>query len=262
MDPLTVAARLLQDSKTITEKTFLELVTFKLKQHIIGQQPVSQVISDDVRAPDSREADGIYRANLLNPSLKGDMDISVLAQGATFQREYRHTFKVYDSPAEITLTYNQATRSHEIQVIPHEGLLQPDTIKILLTDAESKQSEIPQINEGLWKIDIPSDQTGKLISILIEGTRSNGKFLQMELERLLPAANTKPIGRSMMEKQDHTENEKQKTVKQTETDRKSKLTNLLNEAYGIADAEAGRTTEALILNEKTLYNNVIKTFLG
>lgn len=51
-------------------------------------------------------------------------------------------------------------------------------------------------------------------------------------------------------------------IKQTETDRKSKLTNLLNEAYGIADAEAGKTTEALILNEKTLYNNVIKSFLG
>jgi hypothetical protein len=51
-------------------------------------------------------------------------------------------------------------------------------------------------------------------------------------------------------------------IKQTETDRKSKLTNLLNETYGIADAEVGKTTEALILNEKTLYNNVIKSFLG
>ena len=51
-------------------------------------------------------------------------------------------------------------------------------------------------------------------------------------------------------------------IKQTETDRKSKLTNLLNEAYGIADVEAGKTTEALILNETALYNNVIRSFLG
>jgi hypothetical protein len=51
-------------------------------------------------------------------------------------------------------------------------------------------------------------------------------------------------------------------IKQTETERKSKLTNLLHEAYGIADAEAGKTTEALLSNENTLYNNVIKSFLG
>ena len=51
-------------------------------------------------------------------------------------------------------------------------------------------------------------------------------------------------------------------IKQAETARKSKLTNFLNEAYGIADVEAGKTMEALILNEKALYNNVIKSFLG
>jgi hypothetical protein len=75
----TVAARLLQDGKTITEKTFLELVTLKLTQHIVGQQPALQVLVDDGRVPDSRKGDGIYSANLRNPSLKGDMDISVVA---------------------------------------------------------------------------------------------------------------------------------------------------------------------------------------
>jgi uncharacterized protein (TIGR03503 family) len=218
-DRLTVAARLVQDGKTITEKTFLEMVTFKLTQHIIGQQPAAlQVLGDDGRVPDGREGDGTYSANLRIPSLKGDMAISVIAQGATFQREFRHTIKVYESPAEITTTYNQATKFHEIRVIPHQGLLQPDTIKILFTDAESKQSEMPQVNKELWKIDVPSHQAGKLVSILIMGTRFNGKFSQMELKRLLPEASPESIALSTVKKQDHIANEKQKTTRQTKSD--------------------------------------------
>ena len=215
-DPLTVAARLSQDDKTITEKTFLELVTFKLKHHLIGQQPVLHMISDDGRAPDNREGDGIYSGNLRKPSINDDMDISVIAQGATFQREYRHTIKVYDSPAEITISYNQATKFYEIQVIPHQGLLQPDTIKILLTDAEGKQSEMPQVKEGIWRTDIPSHQAGKLVDILIKGTRSNGKFLQLELARQLPEADPKAIEQPMVKKQVPMENEQPKAAEQTE----------------------------------------------
>jgi uncharacterized protein (TIGR03503 family) len=224
-DRLTVAARLMQDGKTITEKTFLELVTFKLTQQIIGQQPALQILGDDGRVPDSREGDGTYSANLRNPSLKGDMDISVIAQGATFQREFRHTIKVYESPAEITITYNQATKLHEIRVIPYQGLLQPDTIKILFTDDKGRQSEIPQVNKELWKINIPSHQAGKLVSILIMGTRFNGKFLQMELKKLLPETNTKSIALSTVKKQDHVANEKQKTTRQIKSDVQQKKPN-------------------------------------
>jgi uncharacterized protein (TIGR03503 family) len=224
-DRLTVAARLLQDGKTITEKTFLKLVTFKLTQHTIGQQSALQVLGDDGRVPDSREGDGTYSANLRTLSLKGDMDISVIAQGATFQREFRHRFKVYESPAEITITYNQATKFYEIRVIPHQGLLQPDTIKISFTDAENKQSEIPRVNENLWKIDIPSHQAGKLVSMLIMGTRFNGKFLQMELKRPLPQANTKSIALPTVKKQDRVANEKQKTTKQAKSEVQPKKLN-------------------------------------
>ena len=53
-----------------------------------------------------------------------------------------------------------------------------------------------------------------------------------------------------------------KHIQQTESERETRLSNLLNEAYGITDAEAGKTTQALISNEKSLYNNVIKSFLG
>ena len=218
MDPLTVTARLSQDGKTIRKKSFLDLVTFNLKQHVIGQQPVLQAISDDGRVTDSREGDGIYSANLRNPSLKGDMDISVIAQSATFQREYRHTIKVYDSPAEIKITHNQATGSYEIGVVLHQGLLQPETIKILLTDAERKQREIPRINEKLWKIDVSSRQSDKSVNILIKGKRFNGKPFQMEFEKPLPQVNAGSIAPPKVKKQDHMENEKQKAVEKTRSD--------------------------------------------
>lgn len=186
-DDTFVNVRLIQDGKTVTQPDLLSLVNFTLSKKRVGAKDGVQEtkLLDDGQSPDTLESDGVYYGSLGDVEQAGNYEVIVQAQAGAFQREHRHRLVVYDSPAEINVTKDAGKKVFRITVSPRLGILQPQSVSVQARLPDDKVLTFSQKGEREWTVEVPADQEGETIRLIIAGTRYNHKPMKAEFKHVL-----------------------------------------------------------------------------
>ena len=186
-DRFDVRARLLEDNKTITNPNLLDKTKFDVKLVDAQSKVQSFALHDDGQAPDSLKGDGVYSLLLDKIEQPGNYEAIVQAKSLTFQRELHHSLNVYDSPANIVITQEAPEKPFHISILPHPGLIRPESVSMQLRFHDSAPQTVAQINEQEWAIEIPAKLSNQKFTLTMAAMRYDGNPLKMDFEQLLTA---------------------------------------------------------------------------
>ena len=184
-DHLSVHAWLAQQTKRITKKSFIDLVKFEHEQQRESEPSKLILMKDDGQGVDTKEGDGIFSSLVSNIDRGGIYKITIVAKGATFQRERQHLVKIYDSPLEVEITQTEDQQPFEMRISPVPGMLQTDTIEMKFK-INNKTHIVPQISREVWGLEIPVEQAGQVGTVFLQALRLEGESLNIQLDQILP----------------------------------------------------------------------------
>ena len=183
-DDLPVQAWLVEREKRITRRDFLELVRFSLlDRQDDGQPPQEWKLRDDGQAGDAQAHDGIFGQVLEGLRGDGEHVLVIRADGATFQREYRHVYRVL--PALVRLAVVAGESGFHLSVQPERLLADPATMRVMREDTGEP---LPAAGEQGWALALPRSLAGTSFAVRVEATRRNGEPVQATYTVALPAA--------------------------------------------------------------------------
>lgn len=190
-DHFDVRARLLEDNKTITNANLLDKTQFEVK--LVDAQSKAQdfTLKDDGQAPDNLKGDGVYSLTMDKLGQPGSYEIIVQAKSLTFQREMHQSLNVYDTAADIAITQEAADKPFHISVLPHPGLIRPESVSMQLRLPNETVLTVAQVNEQEWAIDLPAKYVNQKFVLTLAATRYDDKSLKIDFEQLL-AVTAKP----------------------------------------------------------------------
>jgi uncharacterized protein (TIGR03503 family) len=231
-ESLQINARLEQKGRTVTRRGFLNLVKFRV-QHLSSQGESSpRLLKDDGKGADKQQGDGVFSARInvtsnamLSP---GVHEFKISAKGATFERQQRHTVRVFESPATITIEKSEDGR-HHVSVTPAPGLMQQGSLTVTVASADGKTIPIEKTSDDHWQAEIPPPAFDMPIAIGISGQRyASERRLEMTVERVLAGAKgaaapvevteTSPIEKTEPTPQMAADEEEQDTTEVAETE--------------------------------------------
>lgn len=175
-DVLKVNAHLEEDSKPLTDQRLLSKFIFTLKRNAERsserEYPMAKI-----------ENDAFSYAVQLAPIFKeGNNELIIQAKSPTAQREFRHQFKVYATPAEIKISENHG--KYQIKVRPYGNLLRPDSVKIYVELHDKSKHELMQ-HDNSWTVDIDKEFHKTMFSLNIKAVRADGKPILMSFNKVL-----------------------------------------------------------------------------
>lgn len=167
-DVITIYADLEEENRIMKKQEFLKLVTFSLK--INGNDNVYK-LSDDGEHPDAKPRDGIFSSIIETNNLDESNEILIQAKGATFDRQLRHSFKVFKSPINISVKDPEDNQPFDfsVSIKPYLFLKGSISIQIELPDGKTLQPK-PFVNQQ-WMAEIPTTYQGNNIQVNITGKR-------------------------------------------------------------------------------------------
>lgn len=175
-DTLNVTTHLAEDGKPLTDKRLLSKFKFVLDREAD--------LSSETRYPLMKSESDAYSYTVqLSPKFKkGNNEIVIHAKSPTVEREIRHQFKVYTTPADINVS--EKNGKYQVKVTPYLNIMRPKSIKVNaeLTD-KSKHVLIQQGDH--WVVDIDEKFKGSTFKLNIEATGADGKPISMEFDRVL-----------------------------------------------------------------------------
>lgn len=184
-DNFDVRARLLEDSKPITNTGLLEKTQFELKLLDAQQQTTVLPLLDDGKQSDSLKGDGVYSLVMDKIDKAGAYQLSVQARSLTFVRELQHSLQVYDSPGTYLITQEAADKPFRISIQPHAGLIRPETVSMQLRLPKQDALTIAQVNDKEWAIEVPAGHANETFVLSMAATRYDDKPLKMEFSQVL-----------------------------------------------------------------------------
>ncbi len=179
-------AVLKQKGKNINNKNFLKLVKINALKKSLNDPDMNYQLKDDGKGLDKHAADGAYYSEFRSPLRSGVFDLTVTAQGPTFQRQRQFTVNVFNGLAKIEITGGKEQEPFIIEVIPHKGLLQDASVDISYEINHSGIKNFSLNSDKHWIIQVPATQAGEKITFTIKGLRQNNKSVEMQMERILP----------------------------------------------------------------------------
>lgn len=184
-DSFDVRARLLQEGKIVTQKKLLEKTEFEIKRIDGNDRVESLKLADDGNAPDVIKGDGVYSKKFKPVSEAGMYELAVRAKGPTFKRSIRHTIQVHDSPANIEITQPASDKPFVIKVMPHVGLIRPDSISMQIKLADEKLLPVKQVDDLAWSVEVPASYANQKFFLTLAGTRYSDEPVKMQFEQTL-----------------------------------------------------------------------------
>ena len=184
-DHFDVRARLLEEGKTVTHKNLLAKTRFEVKQADQGSHVEKLLLVDTGSAPDIIKGDGVYTATADQIKEAGEYELSIRAKSLTFVRATQHTLQVYDSPANITITQDDAHKPFHVVIKPHSGLIRPESVSMQVTLPDSETLITTQDSDQTWAVDIPNKYANKTFTLTLAGTRYSDESIKMDFEKLL-----------------------------------------------------------------------------
>lgn len=175
-DTLNISAHLEEDTKPLTDKALLSKFKFSLNRDAER--------SSERRYPlvKSDNDDYSYTVQLSPKFHEGINELVIQAISPTVKREIRHQFKVYVTPADITI--NDDNGKFKIKITPHQNILRPETIKISIElEDKSKHTLIQQGKD--WLVDVDKKYEGTSFDVKIEAVGADGKPVLMAFSKIL-----------------------------------------------------------------------------
>lgn len=175
-DSLEVSAQLTEDDKALADSRLLSKFNFSIKQTINNHDERLYEMS----RPEDANNTSYYK---MPPVTKeGLSELVIRAVSPTVEREIRHQFKIYETPAEIQI--NEKEGKFEIKITPYSNLLRPESVKINAV-LEDKSSHEFRANENKWTQEFENKYHNTPVTINIKATRADGKDISMSFTRIL-----------------------------------------------------------------------------
>ncbi|MBI3562027.1 MAG: VWA domain-containing protein [Gammaproteobacteria bacterium] len=190
-DSFELRARLLEESKTVTNPSLLDKTQFILKLSDEQNKPAEYPLKDDGLPPDSLKADGVYSLSMDKLQRAGAYELLLQVKSLTFAREQHHNLHVYDSPAEISISQIAPDKPFHVSIQPHAGLIRPETVSMQVRLPAAEPLTVAQTGDTQWAIDIPVAHANQIFTLTLAATRYDDKPLKMEFEQPL-AVTEKP----------------------------------------------------------------------
>lgn len=175
-DTLKVTAHLSEDGKPLTDKRLLSKFKFVLNRE--SEQ------SSETRYPLMKsESDEFSYTVQLSPKFKeGNNEVVIRAISPTAEREIRKQFKVYTTPAKISVSEHHG--KYQIRVTPHLNIMRQKSIKISV-ELKDKTKHVLVQKDDYWFADIDEKFKDSIFKINIEATGADGKPLSMAFDKPL-----------------------------------------------------------------------------
>ncbi len=181
-DPLPVKAWLAEQGHTVTRQDFLNLVQFRLlDRQTADAPPVEWKLVDDGQAEDGQAHDGIYGYVLKGGSEAGEHELVIRADGATFQRERRHVFRILPALARLAVVASEG--GFQLSVQPEILLVEPDSVSVVREDTGEP---LPSTGEHVWGLQLPASLAGRPFGVRVKAKRRNGQVVEASYTAMLP----------------------------------------------------------------------------
>lgn len=219
--PLNITAHLEEDGKPLTDQSLLSKFKFSLERNAER--------SSERRYPLTRSDKDNFSYNLkLNAKFKeGNNELVIQAKSPTVERELRHQFKVYTTPANIKISKNQ--EKYKLEVEPHISMMRPKTIKINVV-LEDKSKHILIQHDKNWVVDVDEKFSGSLLKINIDAIGADSKPIHMSFDKKLSVEggikkldlSRKFEAQQKMEEKNKSDSEQNKPTQEKKSSEKSK----------------------------------------
>jgi len=212
-DVLKIDAHLEEDSKPLTDQRLLSKFKFILKRN-----PKSA--SEQEYPLAKAQGDAFSYSLQLDPAFKeGNNELVLQAKSPTAQREYRHQYKVYATPAEIKISENQG--KYQIKVTPYGNLLRPDSVNVNIELNDKSKHDLKQNNLS-WSIDVEKQFYETAFILNIEAIRADGKPVSMSFNRVLSEKESAQKLKLDIKKEVHNDTKKEEKSDKTKDESKVK----------------------------------------
>jgi len=175
-DTLQVKAQLTEDNKPLTDERLLSKFNFVLKRKTGSAaetlHPMLKTKGEDL----------IYSVELAPIFKAGNNELVIQAKSPTAEREIRHQFTVYSTPAEIKIAEKQG--QYEVKVIPYENLLRPDSVKINITLEDKSKQQLTRHDKD-WSVLLDKKYHQKMFTLTIDAARADGKPITTSFNKML-----------------------------------------------------------------------------
>lgn len=175
-DMLKINVYLEEDGKPLTDQRLLSKFKFSLKR--ITEDSIERKYSMT-----ASEGDGFNYNVQLPPVFKeGVNELIIQAKSPTVEREVRHQFKVYATPAEIKISKKQG--AYTVKITPYDNLLRPESVKINIELADKTKHELVQHDKD-WLLNIDEQHHETRLSITLNAIRADGKEISVSFSKML-----------------------------------------------------------------------------
>ena len=209
-EEMSLTARLEQNAKVINEEKLLKHVDFLYglgkKQYRLSEQ----LMMDDGSLPNDAPQDGIYSGNVKKFD-KGKQQLSILAIGPTFKREYFNIVNVHDSPVNGEV-YQQENNFDGFTISLKAKRIKG--LKVEFLEVNSKDNaleiELEEVSAGKWRIPLAAKYSQSKLDIVYRAQINNRNpidfILPLEVPKFIEAATSEEvIADSAAEKEVHQE---------------------------------------------------------
>jgi len=180
-DELDITAHLEEDGKPLTDERLLSKFKFVLNRNAARsserQYPFTKSENDNFS----------YELQLASVFKEGNNELVIKAKSPTVQREIRHQFKVYATPAEIKISENHG--KYQLQVKPFANLLRLDSVKLNIDLNDNSKHRLIRHNAS-WTVDIDEKYLGTHFTLNLDAVRADGKTISVSFDKTLSTAHT------------------------------------------------------------------------
>ena len=212
-NPLNISAHLEENGKALTDKRLLSKFNFLLERDAErsaeGRYPLTKSENDDFS----------YSVQLAAKFKEGNNELIIQAKSPTVEREIRHQFKVFTTPADIKITDNHG--NYKVEITPHLNMLRAESIKLSI-ELNDKSNHVLIQHGDNWLVDVDSKYKDSMFKIKIEGLGANAKPVSMNFNKKLSTeSGMKKLDlAAKFEKQEKVEEAHKKEIQKTTKDEK------------------------------------------
>lgn len=181
-DPLPVKVWLAEKGRPVTRRDFLDLVQFRLlDRHTADAPPSEWKLVDDGQSGDGQAGDGVYGVVLRDNREAGEHELVIRADGATFQREHRHVFRILPALARLAVVASEG--GFQLSVQPEMLLVEPESVSVAREDTGEP---LPLTGEHVWGLSLPASLAGQPFGVRVKAKRRNGQMVEASYTAMLP----------------------------------------------------------------------------
>ena len=175
-DVVKVTAQLQEDGKPLIDKKLLSKFEFSINRGITGHGEWLYEMS----RPEENKNISEYQLPAIFK--EGVNELVIKAKSPTVEREVRHQFTVYETPAGITISEKKG--QYEVKVMPYANLLRLDSVKVNIV-LEDKSTHDLNRNNNEWLLNIDSKHKQTPFTLHINAIRADGKSISMSFNKIL-----------------------------------------------------------------------------